>query len=281
MQTADSVHVKKTMVHLSKNFRNPSDIDTVARVAGVSRSCFRRLFSKWAGIDPERFLRFLAVGHAKEILLEADDVSEAAYQTDLYCPAVDAHVVTCAELQERHAKIAIKYGVHEGPFGSFFLAVMEAGVCALTFLEKSTVRKEIGKLRKIWTDATICEDPAGTKAMADRIFRFCEADAKTSLKVVVKGTDFQMKVWKALVRIPQGRVLSYEGLASLVGAPRASRAVGSACARNQVSYLIPCHRVIRKTGAFGRYGGGDGRKRVLLALEAAQREATDEARQTS
>jgi len=252
----------------------------MARIAGISRSCFQRLFTQWAGITPERFLRFLATSHAKEILLEADDIPDAAFQTGL-CPAVDAHVVTHTELQERHDKIAIQYGVHEGPFGSFFLAVMEMGVCALTFLEKSTVLREVEKLQKIWGQVAIYENPAGTKAMADQIFRFCEADAKTSLTVVVKGTDFQMRVWKALVRIPPGRVLSYGELASLIGAPQASRAVGSACARNQVSYLIPCHRVIKKTGAFGRYGGGEGRKRVLLALEAAQREAADEAQKTS
>jgi len=281
MQTADNARVAKIMLHLSKNFRNTLDIETLARAAGMSPFRFRQLFTQWAGVAPERFLRFLALGHAKEILLDSGDVPDTVFQTGLRCPAVDVHVVGPAELQERYAKIVIRYGVHEGPFGSFFLAVMEQGVCALTFLGKSTVRREIEKLRKIWSRATICEDPAGTKSMADRIFRFCEADAKTSLAVVVKGTDFQARVWKALVRIPSGRVLSYEGLASLVGAPRASRAAGSACACNQVSYLIPCHRVTRKTGAFGRYGGGDDRKRVLLALEAAQREAADEARQTS
>ena len=282
MQTAENAHIRiaKIMLHLLKSFRNTPDIDTVAQVAGISGPCFQRLFNQWAGIDPERFLRFLAADHAREILLDADKALIAAFKPVLYDPVVDLHVVTRAEHQERGDKILIQYGVHEGPFGPFFLAAMGTDVCALTFLEKSTVRKEIEKLRKIWSQATIRESLAGTQVLADRIFYPREAGDKASFTVVVKGTDFQAKVWKALVRIPSGRVLSYEGLASLVGAPRASRAVGSACARNQVSYLIPCHRVTRKTGEFGRYGGGESRKRVLLAFEAAQREAAGEARTT-
>ena len=281
MQTADSAHIRKAIVYLSKSFRNTPDVDMVAQAAGMSQFSFRRLFTQWAGIGPECFLRFFATGHAREILLGPGNIPDAAFHDGFHDPVVDVRAVVSMKPQERDGKIVIQYGVHEGPFGSFFLAVMEMGVCALTFMEKSTVGKEVEKLRGIWKQATIVEDLAGTKVMADRIFRPRKANAGASFTAVVKGTDFQVKVWKALVRIPPGRALSYEGLASQIGAPRASRAVGSACARNQVSYLIPCHRVIKKTGAFGRYGGGDGRKRVLLALEAAQREAADKAQKTS
>ena len=279
MQTADDAHIKQAILYLSKKFRNPPDLETAARAAGMNQPHFRRLFTQWAGVDPELFLRFLAADHARDILLDADPRPNAVSRAKL--PglgrfrnlAVDVYAVAPGRFEEQGAGMTIRYGVHEGMFGSFFLAVSEKGVCALTFLEKNAIRKEVETLRGTWRQATILSDSAATKGMADRIFSPREADAGASVTAVVKGTDFQIKVWKALVQIPPGRAESYEGLASRIGAPRASRAVGSACARNPVTYLIPCHRVIRKTGAFGRYGGGDARKRVLLAMEAAWREA--------
>jgi AraC family transcriptional regulator of adaptative response/methylated-DNA-[protein]-cysteine methyltransferase len=278
MQAADSARIAKAILYLAKNFRNPPDLEAAARVAGMSRFHFQRTFTRWAGISPKRFLQVLSAGHAREILLNSDNMLEAAFESGLSGPGrlhdlmVNVYAVTPGEIKERGAGITIRYGVHEGPLGPFFLAVTEKGICALTFLEGSAAGKETGKLRKAWKRATLVEDRAGTKAVADRIFFPREGDNDAPLSAVVKGTNFQVRVWEALVRIPPGRAVSYEGLASRVGTPRAVRAVGSACARNPVAYLIPCHRVIRKTGAFGNYGGGVSRKRALLALEAARRE---------
>jgi AraC family transcriptional regulator of adaptative response/methylated-DNA-[protein]-cysteine methyltransferase len=161
--------------------------------------------------------------------------------------------------------------VHRGPFGRFFLATAGRDVFALKFLSGRSVGKEIASLRETWPDAVILEDRAGTKDAADRIFGRKAKQLGAPMRAVVKGTGFQVSVWKAIACIPPGYVLSYEDVAVRIGAPRAVRAVGSALGRNPVAYLIPCHRVIRKTGEPGNYGGGRALKRAMLALEAALR----------
>jgi len=159
--------------------------------------------------------------------------------------------------------------VHSGPFGRFFLASTEKGICALSFLTGIDAREEERELREAWPRARHIRDRKGTERLAERIFSSPRKAGGSPLDVIVKGTRFQIKVWQALLRILPGHVLSYEDVAVRIGAPRAVRAVGSALARNPVAYLIPCHRVIRKSGSFGNYGGGRHRKKAMLAREAA------------
>ena len=161
--------------------------------------------------------------------------------------------------------------MHRGPFGRFFLAASGRDIFALKFLSGRSTGKEIASLRKSWPGARILEDRGGTKDAAERIFGRTGKRRGAPLRAVVKGTGFQVEVWKAVACIPPGFVLSYEDVAARVGAPRAVRAVGTAVGRNPVPYLIPCHRVIRKTGEPGNYGGGTARKEAMLALEAARR----------
>lgn len=175
------------------------------------------------------------------------------------------------EVEASRTGITIRYGVHRGPFGRFFLATAGRDVFALKFLSGRSVAKEIAWLRQAWPGAGILEDPDGTKDAAGRIFCLEGTRSGAALRAVVKGTGFQVKVWKAVARIPPGFVLSYGDVAALIGAPRAVRAVGTALGRNPVSYIIPCHRVIRRTGQPGDYGGGTARKMAMLALEAALR----------
>lgn len=165
--------------------------------------------------------------------------------------------------------VTIRHGIHPGPFGAFLLALTDEGICALSFLRGRGPRAAVEALRKEWPAAKHVEDPKGTKKVADRIFGGPPPAGTPPLNVIVKGTDFRIKVWRALVRIPAGSVVSYEDVAVRVGAPKAVRAVGNAVGRNPVAFLIPCHRVVRKTGALGGYGGGTARKRALLARERA------------
>jgi len=166
----------------------------------------------------------------------------------------------------------VRYGIHRSPFGRVFLAATERGVCALKFLRGgSTGRQEAEALRRSWKGARVVPDRKGTLPVAQRIFAPPREAGVPPPAVVLKGTAFQVTVWKALLRIPAGYVLSYEDVALLAGFPRSARAVGGAVARNPVSILVPCHRVIRKTGESGNYGGGRARKRALLAAEAVLR----------
>jgi AraC family transcriptional regulator of adaptative response/methylated-DNA-[protein]-cysteine methyltransferase len=276
MATDDYARVEKAILYLEGNFRNRPKLEEIAREAGLSMYHFHRLFTRWAGISPKRFLQFLAAEYARGLLEESSNLLDAAHETGLSGPGrlhdliVNVHGVTPGELKNGGAGLTIRYGVHAGPFGAFFLAVTEKGVCALSFLSGKNAGEAVAELRKTWGEAKLVEDPKGTKAVAGRIFGPPAREGSSPLNVIVRGTNFQVKVWEALVRIPPGSVVSYEDIAARIGAPRAVRAVGTAVGRNPVAFLIPCHRVIRKTGAFGNYGGGTARKKAMLGWEAAK-----------
>jgi AraC family transcriptional regulator of adaptative response/methylated-DNA-[protein]-cysteine methyltransferase len=274
MQAADYARIQRAIIYLEKNFRNPPDLAGAARAAGLSKFHFHRMFTRWAGISPKRFLRFVAADHVRKLLKESSSLLDTAFEAGLSGPgrlhdlAVSVLAATPGEVKEEGAGLTIRYGVHQGPFGRFFLAATDRGVCALSFLPEGRAEKEVAALRESWKRAKLIEDRKETKSLADRIFGPPRKTGAAPLNVIVKGTNFQIKVWEALLRIPPGCVLSYEGVAARIGSPRAVRAVGSALARNPVAFLIPCHRVIRKTGAFGNYGGGKARKIAMLAREA-------------
>ena len=183
---------------------------------------------------------------------------------------MNVHAVAPGERKEQGAGLTIRYGVHPGPFGEFLLAVTGKGICALSFLGERGAPGAVEALRKEWPGSRLVEDPETTRAVAGRIFGARRRAGTPPLRVLVKGTRFQVGVWEALLAIPAGRVVAYGDVAARVGAPNAVRAVGNAVGRNPVAFLIPCHRVLRKTGAFGGYGGGAARKRAILAWEWAR-----------
>ncbi|MGE5248549.1 MAG: methylated-DNA--[protein]-cysteine S-methyltransferase [Verrucomicrobiota bacterium] len=277
MRGSDYDRVETAIRYLEGNFRRQPTLAEVARQVGLSEYHFHRLFTRWAGITPKRFLQFLTASFALKRLRDSEKVLETALQSGLSGPGRlhDLIVNVCAaspgELRENGAGVTIRYGVHKGPFGRFFLAVTGRGICALTFLSGRSAREELRDLRTNWGKARLIADRRGTQAVARRIFGSPRPKGAVALNVIVKGTNFQVKVWEALLRIPPGFVVSYEDVAAWIRAPRAARAVGSAVAANPVAYLVPCHRVIRKTGAYGNYGGGTARKKAMLARESALR----------
>jgi AraC family transcriptional regulator of adaptative response/methylated-DNA-[protein]-cysteine methyltransferase len=164
--------------------------------------------------------------------------------------------------------ITIRYGFHRSTFGECFIAITEKGICSLEFVGRSDKDQAVADIEKQWRHAQIVHDQKATKAYADKIFG--GSTKKPRLPVHVKGTDFQIKVWEALLRVPHGAVVSYETLAVSIGKPRAVRAVANAVAHNPVAFLIPCHRVIRKTGALGGYHWGSEKKRAILNWESGK-----------
>ncbi len=183
---------------------------------------------------------------------------------------VTVHAATPGEVKARGAGMTIRYGIHPSPFGDCFIAITGKGICTLSFPAGRGIGEAIGQLRNDWQEAKRIEDAKTTGDTMERIFDSPPRGDAIPLHAFVKGTNFQVKVWEALVRIPPGFAVSYEDVAARIGDPKAVRAVGTAVGRNPVALLIPCHRVIRKTGAFGNYGGGTARKKAILAWEAAK-----------
>ncbi|HEX6966486.1 MAG TPA: methylated-DNA--[protein]-cysteine S-methyltransferase [Gemmatimonadaceae bacterium] len=274
----DYARIEQAILYLERQAPRHPALPEIASHVGLSESHFQRLFTRWAGISPKRFLQFQTLAHARQLLAERRSVLDATYEAGLSSAGrlhdlfVTAEAVTPGEFKSGGAGLVIHHGVHDTPFGACVIAVCERGVCALTFLSGRDATEAIAELRARWPNAELQAAPHVTRAYVDRIFaprRAREADAP--LGVLLKGTNFQLKVWEALLRIPMGDAATYEDVAATIGAPKAVRAVGSAVARNPIAYLIPCHRVIRKTGAFGEYRWGPARKRAMLAWEAAQR----------
>jgi len=276
MGSDDYGRVERAIRYLETHFREQPDLEDVARATGLSAFHFQRLFSRWAGISPKRFLQFLTAEYARRLLRESSGVLDAAYEAGLSGPGrlhdliVAVHAATPGEMKARGAGLTIRYGTHPSPFGDCFIAITDKGICALSFLAGRGVGEAIGQLRSDWQEARRIEDAKATGDMTKRVFDSSPKGTATPLHAYVKGTNFQVKVWEALVRIPPGFVVSYEEVAARIGDPKAVRAVGTAVGRNPVAFLIPCHRVIRKTGAFGNYGGGKARKMAILGWEGAK-----------
>ncbi len=272
----DYLRIEKAIGFLHSHFLEQPDLATVARAAHLSPYHFQRVFTRWAGISPKRFLQFLTVEHAKHQLLDSKTVLDAALDSGLSSPGrlhdlfVSVEAVTPGEFKTRGAGIRIEYGFHPTRFGLCLVGVTPRGVCWLSFVEPDGEPQALHELKTHWRGATLVEQPDATAAVARQIFSDLDQPPKTGLSLLLLGTNFQLKVWQALLTIPPGAVRSYEDIARLIGRPRASRAIGGAIGHNPVAYLIPCHRVIRKTGVLGGYRYGQPRKQAILGWEAAR-----------
>ena len=278
MSVNDYQLVEQAIFFLDRNARRQPELREIAASVGLSEFHFQRLFQRWAGVSPKRFLQFQTAQEAKRVLRQSGDLLDASFHSGLSGPGrlhdliVNVEAVTPGEYKRRGAGLAISWGVHASPFGDCLLGLTPRGVCALEFLQPESADEALTRLRSHWENAQLVHAPQLTAPVAARIFG-PHTQRQAPLAVLVKGTNFQVKVWEALLRVPAGAITSYAQLAERVGQPRAARAVGSAIAANPIAYLIPCHRVIRNTGAFGDYRWGALRKRVLVSAELAQAEA--------
>ena len=269
----DYARIEAAILHLEEHFRDQPSLDDVAREADLSPHHFQRLFRRWAGISPKRFGQYLTLDYAKAQLEASASILDAAYDAGLSGPSrlhdlfVTYEAMSPGAFKRRGEGEEIAYGLHPSPFGPCFVGLTSRGICALGFADgdSTAVRDEF---ERRWPNARFREDPDATAAVAARIFGEQPAQGE-ALRLTLWGTNFQLKVWEALLRIPPGRITSYQTLAQALGLQQSARAVGGAVAANPISYLIPCHRVIRHSGRVSHYEWGRSRKRVMLGWEAA------------
>ncbi len=262
--------IEQAIQYIETNVKRQPELEEIASAVGLSEYHFQRLFTRWAGISPKRFMQFLTKEQAKQILDRSENLLEATHQTGLSSLGrlhdlfVSTEAMTPGEYKSRGAGVTIHYGIHPTPFGKCLIATTERGICHLGFVDGSE-GKAIDGLVEHWNHASMTEDYQSTAPLVNRIFLNAATDAP--LKLHLRGTNFQIKVWEALLTIPTGALTTYEHIAANIGNPRAVRAVGSAVGDNPIAYLIPCHRVIRKSGEFGNYLYGTARKKAILARE--------------
>lgn len=272
----DYSRVEQAIGFLEKNFREQPSLKDVAANIGLSEYHFQRLFTRWVGISPKRFLQFLTKEYAKERLRQSENLLDVTYDAGLSSPGrlhdlfVACDAVTPGEYKTSGAGLVIQYGFHPSPFGECLLGVTERGICSLSFVGQGGRQQALAQLQARWRQAELRLDPQVTAPLVEQIFTPPE-QRSGPLLVFLKGTNFQIKVWEALLNIPSGSVVSYEDIAVSIGMPDAARAVSNAVGSNPIPVLIPCHRVIRKDGQLGGYHYGTARKKALLGWEWSRR----------
>ena len=273
----DFARVEQAIAFIAANYTRHPTLEEIAAHVHVSPFHFNRLFTRWAGISPQRFMRFLTKEYAKQVLAESGSVLDATYQAGLSGSSrlhdlfVTYEAMTPAEYKEQAAGMHLVYGFHATPFGECLLSLTERGICGLTFQDVSERDAALIQLRAAWPGAALLPDTAKTGVVAAQLFAGGTNTAKP-FNLLLRGTNFQIKVWEALLRIPVGAMVSYQDVAAALGQPRASQAVGGAVGANAIGYLIPCHRVIQQHGGPGGYRWGITRKQALLGWEATQAE---------
>ena len=269
--------IEQAILYLEKNFQRQPELDEVAEKVHLSPFHFQRIFTEWAGISPKRFLQYLTVDYLKEKLDQAKNLVEAAEdaglssQSRVYDLFTTLEAVTPQEYKQHGAGIRIEYGIHSTPFGACLIGVTDRGICWLSFLQTDEdPRREIELMKGHWHNSTFHQDQDLTSVFVEKIFEQNISGKGEKLHVFVKGTNFQLKVWEALLKIPMGEVTTYKNIAASIQSPKAMQAVGSAVGSNHVAYLIPCHRVIRKDGILGEYRWSSARKKSIIGWEMAR-----------
>jgi AraC family transcriptional regulator of adaptative response/methylated-DNA-[protein]-cysteine methyltransferase len=266
--------VEKAIYYIEENAEKQPGLEKISAHVGLSPYHFQRVFKKWTGVSPKRFLQFLTVENAKQLLERSASVLETSYDVGLSGPGrlhdlfVSVESVTPGQFKSGGGGIKIEYGFHQTPYGRALFAIAADGITDIEFVQDEDEGKAVHDLAKKWPAADLVENPDATGEMARRIFGGLMRSGESSpIKIWLRGTNFQIKVWQALLKIPEGAIVSYSDVARSIGRPEAVRAVANAVGSNPISWLIPCHRVLRSSGAIGGYGGGIARKKIMLAKE--------------
>jgi AraC family transcriptional regulator of adaptative response/methylated-DNA-[protein]-cysteine methyltransferase len=272
----DYDRIERAIRYLETHAADQPRLADVAAELGLSEAHFHRMFHRWAGVTPKDFVQFLTLGRAKQLLAHAHSVMDASLEVGLSGSGrlhdlfVTIEALTPGEYKRGGEGVSIAWDTHDTPLGPALFAVTERGLCGLAFLGAEGLEGALADLKARWPNAGFRQDAGAIAPYAAEVGARMQGAPARPLALLLKGTPFQLKVWEALLAVPEGRVMSYQHLAASAGVPGASRAVGTAMGANPIGYLIPCHRVIRAGGEIGEYRWGSTRKRVLLAIEGAR-----------
>ena len=268
--------VRRVIEKISLDYRDQPSLEALAEAAGDTPNGLQKLFTRWAGLSPKGFLQAVTLDHARRLLDAGLSVLDATYEVGMSGPArlhdlfVTHEAMSPGDYKTRGAGLTIRYGFHISPFGIALVMVTDRGLAGLAFNDPGDERAALEDMTSRWPNATYVEDISATAPYAARIFDPSKWRSDQPLRVVLIGTDFQIRVWEALLRIPMGKACTYSAIAESIGAPKASRAVGAAVGANPMSFVVPCHRALGKSGALTGYHWGLTRKRAILGWEAGQ-----------
>jgi len=271
----DFRRIEKAIQFIEENFKRQPNLDQMAQSVHLSKYHFERMFKRWAGISPVQFMQFITLDHTKKCLSESKNLLETALDAGLSGPGrlhdlfINFEAMTPGEFKKHGQGLKISYGFGHSPFGECLLATTRRGICFFGFVDSGERSKALCQLFDTWPGSEFLERPTDVRPFVNRIFGMANREASQPFHLQIKGTNFQVNVWKALLNIPKGCLVSYQDIASHIGHPQAFRGVANAIAINPVAYLIPCHRVIAKSGIIHQYRWGSIRKKALIGWEAA------------
>lgn len=268
--------VKRAIAYTTENYRAQPQVEAIAHAAGTDPRHLNELFRRWCGLSPNVFLQSVTLDHARKILRDSPNILDASYELGLSGPGrlhdlfVAHEAMSPGEWKTGGEGLEIYYGFHPSPFGSALIMATARGLCGLAFADTGGERAALDDMKSRWPNARYIEDSARTVPYAQRIFDSGKWQPDTPLRVVLIGTDFEVRVWETLLKIPMGRATTYSDIAKKLARPKAARAVGAAVGKNPISFVVPCHRVVGKSGALTGYHWGLTRKRAMLGWEAAK-----------
>ena len=268
--------VRRAIAFISEHWRTQPTIEAMADAAGVTPDELHHLFRRWAGLTPKAFMQALTLDHAKHLLRDSASILDAALESGLSGPGrlhdlfVTHEAMSPGEWKNGGAGLILRYGFHDSPFGTAVVMASGRGLAGLAFADHGEEQIALADMRARWPNATYVEDVEGTAPLAERIFNTKLWRPDQPLRVVLIGTDFEVRVWETLLKIPMGRAVSYSDIACKIEKPKASRAVGAAVGKNPVSFVVPCHRALGKDGKLTGYHWGVTRKQAMLGWEAGQ-----------
>jgi AraC family transcriptional regulator of adaptative response/methylated-DNA-[protein]-cysteine methyltransferase len=266
--------VRRSLAFMTENWRDQPSLEAIAEQSGVSPHHMQRVFTRWAGLSPKAFLQAVTIDHARELLRDSASILDTAYEVGLSGPGrlhdlfVTHEGMSPGIYKARGKGLTIRYGFHDSPFGLALVMTTELGLCGLAFADAGEEKAALTDMMGRWPEADYVEDTRATAPVARRIFETEAWQPDQPLRVVFIGTDFEIRVWETLMRIPLGKATTYSDIAAHLGKPSAARAVGTAVGKNPVSFVVPCHRVLGKSGSLCGYHWGLTRKRAILGWEA-------------
>lgn len=273
---ADYEIVRRAIAHIAENWQVQPSVEDIAAAAGVGVTDLHHIFRRWAGLTPKAFLAALTLDHARRLLRDSASVLDAAYEVGLSGPGrlhdlfVTHEAMSPGEWKAGGEGLAISYGFHPSPFGKALIMMTPRGLAGLAFADPGEEAAALADMRRRWPRARYVEDAGATAAYARRIFDSAMWRPDQPLRVVLIGTDWEVRVWETLLKVPMGRATTYSDVAQKLRAPNAARAVGAAVGKNPISFVVPCHRVLGKSGAITGYHWGLTRKRAMLGWEAGR-----------